>query len=143
VVEVPRVARWGERQVEARPTNRKFVRCKFAEQDCTSALQFRFDDAVLGRHVVKQQFRVARGGNAGRGVDVLEGVGNAVHRSPINASFELTVGAIGIRQSPLLGDEDESVQARIECGNSRQTMLRQCHWRERTSAQSAAGFGDR
>src|SRR5262245_49872039 len=117
MLEMPGVTSWRGRQVNARSYERKFVRCEFAEQHRATGLEFRLDDGVLRGDVVDQQLRMAGGADAGRGVDVLEGVGNAVHCSLVDASLELAVGAIGVRESSLPGDEDEGVQQGIERGN--------------------------
>src|SRR5262245_66598077 len=109
MLEVPGVARGREWQVEARAANGEFVRCELAEQHRTGGLELRLDGAILRGHMVDQQFGVAGGADAGRGIDVLEGVGNAVHRPSVDAPFELALGAIGIRQASLPGDEDEGV----------------------------------
>jgi hypothetical protein len=116
---------------------------KLAEQHRAARRELRDRRAVLLRHVIDHQLRVAGGADAGGLVDVLERMRNAVHGPLVGAGLELAVGAVGVGERALLGYQNERVEQRLERGDAVERVLGQRGRGERAGAQALARFGDR
>ena len=100
----------GNGQVEARASDGELERAELAEENAAARLQARRDLAVGGRHVVAKEVRVAGRADARRVIDVLQRVGNAVHRAAVLPALQLPVGPLRVLKSALACDEHEGTE---------------------------------
>src|SRR2546425_257291 len=82
--------------VKAASSNRELVRSELAEHDGAPRLELGLDHAVLGRDVIDQQLGMTDRADTRRRVDVLQRIGNAVHRPLVDTGFELAIGPLGV-----------------------------------------------
>ena len=139
---IPRIARRRERQIEARTADGELVRRELAQQHAAGLAQPRGGDAVLLRHHVQPQLGMAGRADAGGVVDVLQRIGDAVERPAVAARLQFRIGAAGIFQRAILGDQDEGVQRAVARGDACQRVARQRLGGDGAGAQQAAHLGD-
>ncbi len=139
---IPRIARGRKRQVEAWAADGELVRRELAQQHAAGLAQPRGGDAVLLRHDVQTQLGMAGRADAGRVVDVLQRVGDAVERPAVAPRFQFIVGAASIFQGAILGHQNEGVQCAVARGDAGQRIARKRLGGDGAGPQQAAHFGD-
>ena len=75
--------------------------------------------------MILPQLGMTRRGDAGRVVDVLQGIRNPVHRAAIPPGLQVRVGLARVIQRTLLCHADEGVQTRIAITDAGQRIARQ------------------
>ena len=138
---VPRVARGRERQVEARAAKGELVRGELAQHDRAGPAQARDRVRVGPRHVVAQDFGVARGRQPGHVDDVLDADGNAVERAADTPGGDLPLGGARRVQRPLGIEVDEGAQRRVEPFDAREQRPRHLDRRHVTPGDGASRLG--
>jgi hypothetical protein len=139
---IPWIARGRKWEIEAWTADRELVRGELAQQYAAGFAQSRGGDAVLLRHDVQAQFRMAGRADAGRIVNVLQRVGDAVERPSVMACLEFRIGAAGIFQGALFGHQHEGVQRAIARGDAGQSVPRKGFGGDFAGAQETAHSGD-
>ena len=138
VLEVPGVTRGRERQVERGAADGELMRRELADQHAATGRQLLRHHAIGGGHIVDQQLGVAGRADARGLVDVLQRIGDALHRPRILPGGEGGVGAAGIVHGAVGGYGDEGVQRAVLRGHPVQRRAGQRLGRGLLGAELAA-----
>ncbi len=98
---------------------------------------------VDGRHVVLAQLRMAGRRNPRGFDDVLQRIGDAVHRPARRAGHQLALGFGRLGQCRLLGHPQKAVQLAVMRGDAREERLGHLDRRQLALAIEPAQLGDR
>ncbi len=143
VAGVPRVARRWPRQVIARAAEREFPGGELAHQHATAGVE-PLDDVGIGlRHMVLAQFRMPGGQDAGGLDDVLQRVGDAVHRAAALASQQFALSLRRLGQRLVLGGAQKAVQFAVMRGDAREQAFGDLDRRQFALAVKPAQFRNR
>jgi len=93
--------------------------------------------------MIEPQLRVARRWQPGRVEDILQGVGDAVHRPEVLPPRQRGVGLARLGQRRLALDPDEGLDRAVEGIDARQGIAREGFGGELSGAQGAPHPGDR
>jgi hypothetical protein len=118
MVRVPRVAGRRPRQVEARATDRKFMRRQFAQHDRAGTAQLCHAHRIGRGDMVDQDLRVAGRWQPGDIDDVLDADRHAVQLAARPARHDLGLGSPGSSHRRLGIEPDKGMQRRIEPGDA-------------------------
>ena len=115
----------------------------FAEQNAAAVSELLLGRRIRRRHVVFEHLRMACRSQAGGLVDVLEAIGDPVHRSPVFAGHQLDFGRLRFGKSPLAGNGEIGMEGTVQDRDPIEIGLGQFDRRKLARAEQAPRFGDR
>lgn len=114
---------------------------RLAEQHAARGGQPRLRVAILRRHMLGQQPRLCRGADVLGLENILQVVGNTVHRPAWTAPHDLGLRRARLGDSALAGQGDEAVELRIRGVDAGEAGIEQLHGRDLAGRDQPRGLG--